>query len=140
MDGQQEMRELQEIFDVVKEITGFAGDILMQFPGRAAYVEQKGVQAILEHLDGGGRAETAMVRAELGEGLEQRMEKCHVPYAAFEVVTEDERQMRMYAFRDKDRTIIKDLIREMNIDLADISLGAPPMRERTRDLDVEPGL
>ena len=140
MDGQQEMRELQEIFDVVKEITGFAGDILMQFPGRTAYVEEKGVQAILAYLESGGKAETVMVREELGDGMERQMEKCHVPYAAFEAVTEDEKRMRMYAFRDKDRTIIKDIIREMDVGLEDITVGAPSMREREKDMDVEPGL
>ena len=140
MDGQQEMRELQEIFDVIREITGFTGDVLAQLPGGAVYVEQKGVQAILEYLDGGGRVDTAMVRTELSDGLEQQMRECHVPYAAFAVTTEDEERPMMYAFRDKDRAIIKDIIREMNINLEGISMGVPPMRDRARELDVEPGL
>ena len=137
MDVQQEMYSLQEIFEVVKQLTGFSGDILMQAASGERYVERGGVETILEHIHSGGRADSQIVGEELAEIFEKSLQGARVPYAGFSVTTESGKEQRLYTFRDKDREIVKDVIREMQ--LPDISKFRTGALARDREIDMEPG-
>ena len=129
MDHQQEMMQLQELFDAVKEVFGFAGNIILQYAGRNSYAEKKGVEAMLSHLHEGGRIDSMTIRPEASQGFEEMLKDSRVPYASFEVEIDDGAKMQMYTFRDRDRAIVKDIIRQMEIDL-------PGERQREKSKDV----
>ena len=132
---------MQELFDVIKGLTGFAGNIMMQYAGQEAYVEKGGVQAILEHLHGGKQVGTASIRMEMADGFEEQIQGAHVPYTAFDVKAEDDRELRLYAFRDKDMAVVKDIIRDMTIDLPEIFMEPEvPLWEKAMNEELEPGL
>ena len=129
MDQQQEMMQLQELFDAIKEVFGFAGNIMLQYAGRNSYVEQQGVEAMLSHLHEGGRVDSLTIRPEMSRGFEEMLKEYRVPYASFEAELDDGAKMQLYAFRDRDRASIKDVIRQMEIDLSG-------ERQREKDRDV----
>ena len=137
MDAQQEMYSLQEIFEVVKQLTGFSGDIMMQAVRDNRYVEQGGVEAILKHIQEGGRAETEIVKENLAEIFEKNLQKARVPYVGFEVTMESDEVLRLYTFRDKDRAIVKEVIKDMR--LPELSEMQVNMARDVRDVDIEPG-
>ena len=137
MDAQQEMYSLQEIFEVVKQLTGFSGDIMMQAVRDNRYVEQGGVEAILKHIQEGGRAEAEIVKENLAEMFEKNLQKARVPYVGFEVTMESEEALRLYTFRDKDRAIVKEVIKDMR--LPELSELQVDMTDRKRVMDMEPG-
>ncbi|MBR1635734.1 MAG: hypothetical protein IJ682_11835 [Lachnospiraceae bacterium] len=137
MDAQQEMYSLQEIFEVVKQLTGFSGDIMMQAVRDNRYVEQGGVEAILKHIQEGGRAETEIVKENLAEIFEKNLQNARVPYVGFEVTMESDEVLRLYTFRDKDRAIVKEVIKDMR--LPELSELQVDMTDRKKVMDMEPG-
>ena len=135
MDTQQEMSALQEMFEVIKQLTGFTGDIMVQYSSINRYTEQRGVEAILKHIRNGGRADLEMIRESYAAGFEERLKGVGIPYAGFEVTMEEGERQRMYAFRDRDRAMMREVIREMRLpDLMDIA-----KREPSREMGIEPG-
>ena len=131
MDAQQEMYSLQEIFEVIKQMTGFSGDIMMQAATGERYTEQKGIDAILKHIHSGGRADSEIIREELAGGFEKLLRNARVPYAGFEVTSETGEKQRLYTFRDGDRSIVREVINEMKLpDFADIQRSQPNREQR----------
>ena len=150
MDQQQEMMQLQELFDVLKGMFDFTGNIMLQYAGGNRYVEQRGVEAMLSHLHAGGHIDTTMIRTGVAQGLEERLKEAHVPYASFEMTTEENEAVRLYTFRDSDRAIVKDIVQRMEIDLPkgrdqEKRMGMPEQPflfhgDRNRNPEVEPSL
>ena len=54
----------------------------------------------------------------------------------FEVTMESDKVLRLYTFRDKDRAIVKEVIKDMR--LPELSEMQVNMARSTRDVDMEP--
>ena len=117
MGEQQELDSLGEIFEVVRQMAGFTGDIVMQYASGRAYREQKGVEAVASHIRSGGRADSTLIRIEAAGEFEKRLMGARIPFAGFEITSERDEKMMVYAFRDKDRAVVRDVIRDMEIGL-----------------------
>ena len=139
MDNQQEMLALQELFDIVKELTGYMGDIMMQYAGGGGYVEQRGVHALLMHLHRQRHVESSLIRLEACQAVEARLQGAHIPYAAFEV-GQDDWKARMYVYRDSDGRKVKDIIQGMEYRAQTYPREYLPQLERDVDVGMNIGM
>ena len=88
MGEQQELDSLGEIFEVVRQMAGFTGDIVMQYASGRAYREQKGVEAVVSYIRSGGRADSTLIWMEAAGEFEKRLMGARIPFAGFEITSE----------------------------------------------------
>lgn len=103
------LAKLLEILMSVVDYTTELQQNLLRVVQNQGYVQDKGIEALLKHIEKGGKVNQFAVDTEHKEDFERRIKEANIPFVTMEYTTEEGEVKTNYMFRDTDSPLIRNI-------------------------------
>lgn len=103
---------LAKLLEILMSVVGYTTELqqnLLRVVQNQGYVQDKGIEALLKHIEKGGKVNQFAVDTEHKEDFERRIKEANIPFVTMEYTTEEGEVKTNYMFRDTDSPLIRNI-------------------------------
>lgn len=103
---------LAKLLEILMSVVGYTTELqqnLLKVVQNQGYVQDKGIEALLKHIEKGGKVNQFAVDTEHKEDFERRIKEANIPFVTMEYTTEEGEVKTNYMFRDTDSPLIRNI-------------------------------
>lgn len=103
---------LAKLLEILMSVVGYTTELqqnLLRVVQNQGYIQDKGIEALLKHIEKGGKVNQFAVDTEHKEDFERRIKEANIPFVTMEYTTEEGEVKTNYMFRDTDSPLIRNI-------------------------------
>ena len=108
----EDMSRLTKLLEILMSVVGYTAELqqnLLKVVQNQGYVQDKGIEALLKHIEKGGKVNQFAIDTEHKEDFERRIKEANIPFVTMEYTTEEGEVKTNYMFRDTDSPLIRNI-------------------------------